>query len=56
VHEEYGFTPVAAPEKGSYDGVVLAVKHEAFISLGVDGLKQFARSGGIFYDIKEVLS
>jgi UDP-N-acetyl-D-galactosamine dehydrogenase len=56
VHEEYGFSPVAAPEKGVYDGVILAVKHDSFLSLGIDGLKKFARPDGIFYDIKEVLN
>jgi UDP-N-acetyl-D-glucosamine/UDP-N-acetyl-D-galactosamine dehydrogenase len=56
VREEYGIAPLSTPEKGCYDAVILAVKHEAFISLGIDGLKAYARPNGVFYDIKEVLS
>jgi UDP-N-acetyl-D-glucosamine/UDP-N-acetyl-D-galactosamine dehydrogenase len=55
VHEEYGFRPVARPNTAGYDGVLLAVKHKEFITMGTAGLKGFCKKGGIFYDIKEAL-
>ncbi|MBN1127900.1 MAG: nucleotide sugar dehydrogenase [Chitinispirillaceae bacterium] len=56
VREEYGFSPVTEPQKGSYDAVILAVKHERIIAAGAKSLKTFLRPNGIFYDIKEVLN
>jgi UDP-N-acetyl-D-glucosamine/UDP-N-acetyl-D-galactosamine dehydrogenase len=56
VKEEYGLSLVAAPEKGEYDAVVLAVKHNAFIADGAVALKTFLKRDGIFYDIKEVFN
>jgi len=55
VKHEYGFESVKkTPAFGTYDGVVLAVKHKEFIDLGADGLRKFCNSKGVFYDIKEV--
>jgi UDP-N-acetyl-D-galactosamine dehydrogenase len=56
VREEYGFTPVIEPSPGTYDAVILAVKHDSFVAAGVQGLKAFLRPDGIFYDIKEALT
>ena len=56
VQEEYGITLTPAPEKNSYDAVVLAVKHREFVDLGRGGLLGYARKGGICYDIKEVFT
>jgi UDP-N-acetyl-D-glucosamine/UDP-N-acetyl-D-galactosamine dehydrogenase len=56
VHEEYGIRPILDPRPSTYDGVVLAVKHQAFIERKREGLQAFCKKGGIFYDIKEVLS
>jgi UDP-N-acetyl-D-galactosamine dehydrogenase len=55
VHAEYGIRPIAHPRSALYDGVLLAVKHQEFITMGTDGLKGFCNRNGIFYDIKEAL-
>jgi len=56
VRHEYGIEPVLNPQPASYDGIVLAVKHREFITLGKTGLLKFLSSpNGIFYDIKEAL-
>jgi len=54
VEEEYGITLIDTPPKKMYDGVIFAVKHAEFINLGKDGLKDFLKPNGEFYDIKEV--
>jgi UDP-N-acetyl-D-glucosamine/UDP-N-acetyl-D-galactosamine dehydrogenase len=52
---EYGIAPVAEPEPGSYDAVVVAVGHRQFAELGADGIRAFCRPGGVVYDVKYVL-
>jgi UDP-N-acetyl-D-galactosamine dehydrogenase len=52
---EYGIDLVDAPEKGAYDGVILAVAHHEFRALGSDAMRSFCRSENILYDLKHVL-
>jgi UDP-N-acetyl-D-galactosamine dehydrogenase len=51
---EYGITPVQAPEMGAYDAVILAVAHHQFAEAG-QGAREYARPGGVVYDVKGVL-
>ena len=55
VKHEYGIVPVAQPGPGTYDAVVLAVKHKQFMEMGKTGLEKFLKKGGVFYDVKEVM-
>ena len=57
VKHEYGIDTIQkAPAVGSFDAVVLAVKHKEFLAMGAKGLKKFCKKNGVFYDIKEVMS
>ena len=53
---EFGFDLVAAPSEGAYDGIVLAVAHDAFRKAGVAGLRRFGRAGHVLYDVKHLLA
>ena len=53
---EYGLNLVADPERGAYDGIVLAVAHEVFRELGADRLRGFGHAGGVFCDLKSVFA
>ena len=55
VHE-YGITPVAKPEEGKYDAVILAVAHNQFKALGAEGIRKLGKVEHILYDLKYVLS
>jgi UDP-N-acetyl-D-galactosamine dehydrogenase len=55
VHE-YGLTPVAKPEEGKYDAVILAVAHNQFKALGAEGIRKLGKPQHILYDLKYVLS
>ncbi|MBD3420310.1 MAG: nucleotide sugar dehydrogenase [Chitinivibrionales bacterium] len=55
VFEEYGIRLVDKPQPGVYDGVVLAVLHEEFMTAGEDGIRSYCKPEGIMYDIKEAL-
>jgi UDP-N-acetyl-D-galactosamine dehydrogenase len=53
---EYDLTPVADPERGAYDAIVLAVGHDQFRALGGDGVRAFGKpSGSVVFDVKYVL-
>ena len=54
--QEYGIDLVAAPEKGAYDGIIIAVAHDQFRALGADGIRCFGKKESVLYDIKYVLS
>jgi UDP-N-acetyl-D-glucosamine/UDP-N-acetyl-D-galactosamine dehydrogenase len=54
-HEEYEITPVAAPEAGAYDAIIIAVAHREFRELGVAGIRALGRPNLVVYDIKHVL-
>jgi UDP-N-acetyl-D-glucosamine/UDP-N-acetyl-D-galactosamine dehydrogenase len=49
---EYNITLTENPDKGSYDGIILAVAHDIFKNIGADGLKRFGKKEHIFYDLK----
>jgi UDP-N-acetyl-D-galactosamine dehydrogenase len=53
--EEYGITPVAAPEPGQYDGIVLAVAHRQFVELGAARIRAYGKPQHVLYDLKYVL-
>jgi UDP-N-acetyl-D-glucosamine/UDP-N-acetyl-D-galactosamine dehydrogenase len=50
--QEYGVALVAQPEPGCYDAIVVAVAHEEFRMLGVEGLRRLANGRAVIYDIK----
>ena len=52
---EYGLTPIAAPQSGAYDAVVLAVAHTQFRELGASGLRAFGKPGAVLFDVKAIL-
>ena len=55
VHE-YGITPVASLEAGTYDGIILAVSHEEFVKMGCEGIRALGKPEHVLYDLKYVLS
>ncbi|MFC0282344.1 nucleotide sugar dehydrogenase [Camelimonas abortus] len=41
-----------APPPGHYDGVLLAVAHDAYVTAGAGALRAFGREGHLFFDLK----
>ena len=51
--QEYGIELLAgAPEAGAYDAIVVAVAHDEFRALGVEGIRRLANGRAVIYDIK----
>lgn len=53
---EYGINPVASLEAGAYDGVILAVAHEQFVSMGGKAIRALGKPEHVLYDLKYILS
>ncbi len=54
-HHEYGIHPVAQPQGGAYDAVIVAVGHHQFVALGAAGIRAFGKPEAVVYDVKYVL-
>ena len=52
---EYGLVMTGQLDAGSYDAVIVAVGHEQFRRLGVEGIRAFGKPQSIVYDVKYVL-
>lgn len=53
---EYGISPIAQPQQGIYDAVIIAVAHREFKALGAAGIRAFGKPDThILYDLKYVL-
>ncbi len=52
---EYRITPVSKPERGAYDGVVLAVAHKEFKAMGEAAIRQLGKPRHVLFDLKYVL-
>lgn len=53
---EYGISPVASPESGAYDGVILAVAHDQFKAMGAEQIRAYGKAEHILYDLKYLLA
>lgn len=53
--DEFGRTPVTAPESRAYDGVVIAVGHRDFVEMGAEGIRALGRHPHVLYDLKHIL-
>ncbi|MGX5832140.1 nucleotide sugar dehydrogenase [Mesorhizobium sp. 43Arga] len=51
---ELGLSSTRSLPEGGYDGIVVAVGHREFKTLGVAGLKALCRDPGVIYDIKGI--
>lgn len=56
MHEEYGLRPVETPNSGAYDGIIVAVSHSQFTSMGSTAIRALGKPGALLYDIKGVLA
>lgn len=55
VEEEYGLKILNELPAGPFDAIVLTVKHDEIAKLGEQKLRTMLVSGGLLYDVKEVL-
>jgi UDP-N-acetyl-D-galactosamine dehydrogenase len=53
--KEYSISPVAEPSINAYDGIILAVAHDEFRSMGAKNIRKFGKPEHIIYDLKYLL-
>jgi UDP-N-acetyl-D-galactosamine dehydrogenase len=53
---EYGITPIAEPQPGGYDAIILAVAHDQFRAMGTDKIRALGKDMHVLYDLKYILS
>ncbi len=52
--DEYNIDLVEKPQMGTYDSIILAVAHQQFKDMGVEGVKFLGRNTHILYDLKYI--
>ena len=50
--EEYGVSLLKQPAPDQYDAIVLAVKHDQFVEMGADAIRQLGKAQHVLYDLK----
>lgn len=53
---EYGIALTIQPEADTYDGIILAVAHNEFRSMGADRIHALGKSEHVLYDLKYILA
>ena len=53
---EYGITPIAEPQPGGYDAIILAVAHEQFRAMGAGKIRAYGKDEHVLYDLKYLLA
>jgi UDP-N-acetyl-D-galactosamine dehydrogenase len=53
---EYSITPIAQPNSGSYDAIILAVAHYQFKDMAAAAIRALGKPTAVLYDLKHVLS
>jgi len=46
--------PVAEPEPGAYDAMIVAVGHEQFKAMGIDKIRALGKPAHLLYDLKYI--
>ena len=54
-NEEYGIEPIAKPQPGYYDAIILAVAHRQFMQMGVEAIRMLGKPDMVLFDVKYVL-
>jgi len=52
---EYGVTPIATLQPGSYDAVILAVAHRQFRGMGTEQIRALGKANHVLFDVKGLL-
>lgn len=53
---EYGISPIQHANPNTYDGIILAVAHEQFKTMGATNIRNLGKSTCVLYDLKYLLT
>ena len=52
--KEYGLLPIQELQDHHYDAIIIALKHEQFIKMGFENIRQLAKENFVLYDLKQM--
>lgn len=52
--QEYGLDLIKKPQKNQYNGIILAVAHDAFKKLSINEIKSYTKENQVIYDVKHI--
>lgn len=50
----HGIQLVERPRENNYDGIILAVAHDVFMEMGIDGIRSFGKEDNVLFDLKSM--
>jgi UDP-N-acetyl-D-galactosamine dehydrogenase len=53
--KQYNIELINNPKPQSYDGILIAVAHDEFVNIGIDGIRKLGAPKHVIYDLKYVL-
>ncbi|MBB3995255.1 UDP-N-acetyl-D-galactosamine dehydrogenase [Sulfitobacter undariae] len=54
LQDQHGVNGIDAPDRGTYDAIILAVGHSEFVEMGSDAVRDLGKQGAVLFDIKGV--
>ena len=55
IPQQNGINLLSYPEENFYDGIILAVAHNEFVTMPLNQIRAFGKNGGLIFDVKSVL-
>ncbi|WP_409989777.1 Vi polysaccharide biosynthesis UDP-N-acetylglucosamine C-6 dehydrogenase TviB [Cellvibrio sp.] len=52
---EYGLSLIDAPQKNTYDAIIICVAHNQFVEMGARGIRELGKEYNVIFDVKHVL-
>jgi len=56
IKNTYGTYPILKPSQNNYDGVLIAVGHNEFKTLGLANIKNFCKKNHVIFDLKDLFN
>ena len=55
VFNKYSLKLIDTPQRGHYDGVIIAVAHNEFVTMSVEDIRSFCKQEHVIFDLKYIL-
>ena len=55
IKEIYNLNPIRTLKKNSYEGIIIAVAHKKFKTMGLKNILNLGKKNSIIYDLKSIL-
>lgn len=52
--DTFGVSLISNPQQKTYDGIIIAVPHSAFIDMGIEEIRKFGKGDAVIYDVKAI--